>query len=335
MIADARAFQPETVPEELHHREGHIDALTRAFQPIADGVSGEDVFLSGPSGAGKTTTVKFVLSRLERETFNVRWGYANCISTSSAPTAMNALLRDLGYAADLRPEGTPAAAYYDRLRDLDHQFVAVLDEVDVLRDRGLLASLYEIPHVTLAMITIDEDEFFADLDARIRSRIHGAVKVRLERYSHEEMRDILRGRVEVGLRGDPVADEVVSRLADLANGDARLGIALLRQAVRRTLGGDATELTLADLDAELEDAARAAVRDRHVATLSTHQRHLYEIVRSRGPISGSELRAAYERRASEPRSDARRRQLLDSLERYGLIQTEGTGRGKTYARGSY
>ena len=306
-----------------------------AFQPITDGVSGEDVFLSGPSGAGKTTTVKFVLSRLEKEAFNVRWGYVNCISNSSAPTAMNALLRDLGYAADLRPEGTPAAVYYDRLRDLDHQFVAVVDEIDVLEDRGLIASLYEIPYVTLVMITINEDEFFADLDSRVRSRVRGAVKVHLEKYHHEEMQDILQGRIDIGLRGDPVEAEVVSRLADLANGDARLGIALLRQAIRRTLEDGATELTLADLDTELEDAARTEVRNRHVTNLSTHQRHLYEIIRSRGPLSGSELRTAYEQRATDPRSDARRRQLLDSLERYNLIETEGTGRGKSYALGSY
>ncbi|WP_232700642.1 hypothetical protein [Halobacterium wangiae] len=47
------------------------------------------------------------------------------------------------------------------------------------------------------------------------------------------MMSILHGRVDVGLRPDLVEDDVLAHIADLAAGDARAGIALLRNAAER------------------------------------------------------------------------------------------------------
>ena len=126
MITDARVLRPGFVPQDLHHRHGSIDALASTLQPVTANDTPENTLLTGPSGSGKTTLAKFVLDQLERERFDIRWGYCYCISDSSAAGALHALLRDANLGADLRPQGTPRSVYIDRLREFDGEFVAVL-----------------------------------------------------------------------------------------------------------------------------------------------------------------------------------------------------------------
>jgi len=68
--------------------------------------------------------------------------------------------------------------------------------------------------------------------------------------------------------------------ADVAAGDARPAITLFRRGVREATNlGD--ERLSVDPVQEVRADAREKIHDRHVDTLGTHQRHLYEIVRER------------------------------------------------------
>jgi Cdc6-like AAA superfamily ATPase len=53
LIIDRQALRPETVPQDLVHRDGQIDALATAFDPLRHGVPGEHVCIFGPTGSGK------------------------------------------------------------------------------------------------------------------------------------------------------------------------------------------------------------------------------------------------------------------------------------------
>ncbi|WP_435317938.1 AAA family ATPase [Haloarchaeobius sp. TZWSO28] len=119
MIRNAQALDQDFLPEELHHREGAIDALTSALQPLAKGANGEDVLLSGPTGVGKTTLAKYICQRLEGEAFGVKWGYVNCMSESSRAGVLFELIRSGTLARDPRIEGTPSRMFLQRLRDYD------------------------------------------------------------------------------------------------------------------------------------------------------------------------------------------------------------------------
>ncbi|WP_224332905.1 Cdc6/Cdc18 family protein [Haloprofundus halobius] len=336
MITDARALRPEFIPQELCHREGQIAHLSSALRPITNGDPGEHTFIFGPSGTGKTTTAKFVLRQLEREALDIRWGYINCMSNSSKSAVLHGLARHAGRAADLRIEGTPASTFVDRIRELDGQFVAVLDEVDVLEDPTTIPALYDLSNVTLILITVHEDDLFADLDddtglnGRVGSRLRSAEKVCLDKYSQDQMCDILQGRIDAGFRDGAVNDETVSYIADVAAGDARLGIALLRRSARWAVEMQHRQIT-PDIVDEVDDDAREEIHSRHVDALSTHQRMLYEIIKERGEIEAGELRAEYERRAGSSAKSARmRRKYLHGLQRYKLIRSHGSGRWKRY-----
>ncbi|WP_168216001.1 AAA family ATPase [Halorussus marinus] len=116
----------------------------------------------------------------------------------------------------------------------------ILDEVDVLADPSVIVSLWEEPHVTLLMVCVDEDDFLADADDRVQSRVRGAEKIRLDKYHGHELVDIIQARVDAGLRHGAADHSTIARIAELAAGDARLAIAYLRRISRLARRGAAT-----------------------------------------------------------------------------------------------
>jgi Cdc6-like AAA superfamily ATPase len=292
---------------------------------------GENVSVYGPSGAGKTTLAKYVLEKLKAEVLDVRWGYVNCFSDSSKQAVLSQLVRDADLGRDLRRSGTPTSAFLDRIREYDGQFVAVLDEVDMLAAPRLILSLTDIPNVAVVTICIDEDQWLSAADSRVRTRLVSAETVTLERYAYQELCDILDYRVTHGLDSSRVDDEAVEWIADEASGNARIAIALLRRAAKHVVEHGLSELTVDVVDA-VADEARADVREGHVRSLGTHQRALYTIVSESGSdgILASDLYDRYRVRVREPRSERMCREYLESLERYDLVRSEGATRWTRY-----
>ncbi|MFC6974308.1 orc1/cdc6 family replication initiation protein [Halomicroarcula sp. GCM10025709] len=327
MITDARALKPDFVPRDLHHRDGQIDHLSAALAPTALDRA-EDVCIFGPSGAGKTTIAKYTLSRLERELLELRWGYVDCTADTTPAAVLHRLVREVGVGADLPREGMSTAHAIDRLRECDDQIIAVLDEVSVLAEQPLLA-LWGLPNVSLICITLQEDEWFADLSAQATSRMQSAATVRLDRYSHAELCDILDSRVAHGLLKSRVEDAAVEAIADSAAGDARRAIAILRPAADHVESTDRRRLTPDVVAAVIEDA-EAEIRELRVRSLGTHPRSLYRIIDEAGELDAGTLHARYEARSDAPKSRSSRRRYLRSLGRYDLIETEGTGSATIY-----
>lgn len=332
MITDAKALQLETVPRDLQHRDGQLDYLSAALDPVTYGEPADHVAIYGPSGSGKTTLAKFALGQLDETVIEgFRWGYASAMADNSRTALLYRLVNDARLGRDLPPVGTPASAFLDRIRDYGGQVVVVLDEVDLLPEPRVLLSLYDLPNVAVVTITIGQDRLLADLDQRVQSRLRSATTITLDSYSYAELVDIVDYRVEHGLVSGRVADGAVTHIADLAAGDARDAIALLRRAATRARD-EGVDVTPALVDGVREDA-RADVRERHKRSLGTHQRALYSIVREAGSagIRADRLRERYEARVQEPKPDRTRTRYLESLERYGLIESNDKGgRGKRY-----
>jgi Cdc6-like AAA superfamily ATPase len=332
MISDARALEHHFVPQDLHHRDGQIDALAAALEPITQGTSGEHTLIVGSSGSGKTTLAKYVARKLARQRLDFDWGYVNCQSDPSPTAALHQLVKSAGVDAR-RPEGTSRGYYFDRLADHDGQLVTIVDEVNVITDPSLLHALHETRGVTVVGICIDDDDLLAtaNLNPGTESRVRSMRRLSLEPYTHDEILDILAYRVEHGLDSERVADSALAAIADVAAGDARVAITHLRRAAKTVYESDYDRLT-ADVVSEVADAAQAAVHDLHIRSLGTHQRALYTIIQETASagVQAGELHERYEQRVQNPRGRSMRRRYLSSLERYGLITKSGNGRGTTY-----
>jgi Cdc6-like AAA superfamily ATPase len=131
-----------------------------------------------------------------------------------------------------------------------------------------------------------------------------------------------------GLDGARLADDVVPYVADLAAGDARKGIALLRRGVMAVQGSD-DQLTTDVIDANSE-GAEADMRERRVRSLGTHHRLLLRVIEDAGEIDGETLRARYEAQADRPKSTSSQRRYLSLLQQYELIEKVGSKRGTRY-----
>jgi len=330
MITDARALKPDYIPQDMAHRDGPIDHMATALDLRFDG---ENITIFGPSGSGKTTLAKYVLDRLESDALEFRWGYCSCISESTKHGVLHQLVRDAGLGRDMQRTGTATGQFLDRLESVDDRLALVVDEVDLLDEPELMSALAELRGVWLVAICIDQDRLHTDLREHepVRSRLRAAETITLDRYSHDQMLDILEYRVEHGLDASRVTDAAVADIADRAAGNAREGISYLRAAARHVYAGNAEELTL-DVVEDIAGDAREDTRQRGVRYLGTHKRALYEIIREAGPdsIRPEQLYERYEQRVQNPRDPRQQRRYLDSLQRYDLIENPGKKSGSRY-----
>ena len=141
-------------------------------------------------------------------------------------------------------------------------------------------------------ICVDQDRLCTDLraDGRVRSRLRSAETVRLDRYAQAELVDIVQYRVEHGFDTGLVADGADGAIADLAAGDAREAISLLRHGARNVRQGHAEELT-ADVVHEAASKAREAVLESGYSTSTERIGFGLSIVASSRPTAGSATRS--------------------------------------------
>ncbi|WP_207212775.1 Cdc6/Cdc18 family protein, partial [Halogeometricum borinquense] len=274
-----------------------------------------------------TTMSRFVVQKLQEETLDVRSGLVNSISYSTPHAGLHELLRDAGRAADLRRQGTPKSEFVDRFRDIDGQFVAIIDEAHVA-EMETIVTLYGLPNVTLILVCLDEDDLFTTHGQHVESRLRGAEKVHLRRYRQHELVDIVRARADIGLEPGSITPDAVDAIADQAAGDARLAITLLRRSARQESkqGGQITVETVNSVS----PSAHEEIRKSNVRELSTDQRLLYEIINEEEEIRAGDLHERYEARATDPKDRSTRRAYLRSMTTYDLISKQGNGRGTVY-----
>jgi orc1/cdc6 family replication initiation protein len=330
MIRDARVLHPEFVPGDVVHRQHEINTLTAALEPLTNGNIAEPVFLYGPSGTGKTCIARYTVEKLRETVFDLEYQYVNCWEDYTRFKTLYRILDGLDKSFDIHRQSTPRDVLLDRLRDYDGPpYVVILDEVDQLEDKRILYELYRTSGVALILIANDETSVFADLNPRLSSRFQTSERIHFNRYSLSELVAILEDRAKWGLEPDTVSNSQLKTIADVAAGDARVAIGILRNAAKKASQQDLNEIT-GDVIQESVPETKSEIRQQNLGKLTDEQQVVYDIIAEADEIEPSDLYQEYRDRVEDPKTDRTVRNYLEKMERYNLIRTEGENRGRTY-----
>ena len=318
------------IPESVIHRDDEVNQLISVLDPLSRGEVADTVLITGPTGSGKTCTVKFAVDKFAQKSPMLDAVYVNCWENNSRFQTLYRMLDELDDATDIHRQSTATDVILDRIREYDvHHCVLVLDEVDQLDDEGLLYDLLNLHRFSLILIVNREEDLFDGLDDRLASRLGGCEHIHLDQYSVDQLTDILTEYVENEAVSGTFERPELERIADAVNGDARVALTTLRIAARH-VDEEAEEPTSADIVERALPKARAELRERHVELLVPHQQAILRVIEEHERIAPRDLFDEYRNHVEQPKSNRTVRKYLKKLERYGLVVAEGSTRDRVY-----
>lgn len=330
LITEARVFEEDWLPTDFQYRSGELEAMSAALRPLVDSDRAAYLFCHGPSGAGKTSTTRHLLNQLTSERADIETVSVSCLSRTTSHSVLYGLLSNLGTVNGIHPSASSTTQLLDRLETtLSGPTVVVLDEADQIGDLDVLFRLYEQSEVSLVLIANADEQFFARMDDRLRSRLQSIPRVGFDRYSTTELVGILDQRVEAGMAPGVVTEAQLCQVADAAVGNARDAITILETAARHAESHGEETLSSARIT-EAVPAARQQIRAETIDRLDEHHTVLYEIIREAGEIAPGEAYDAYKATVDDPCLRRTVRTYVSKLEHYGLVETMGQNRGRMY-----
>ena len=236
VFKEKKYFQLNFVPEEVYESE-EISEVAKFFADFIDYDFSDAIFLVGPSGTGKTLSVRYMIREMRELTANIGVSYLNCRAFSTKYAAIRRIAMDLGIDIPVRGLGTSEAyeKLFERVRNFKKVLI-VLDEVEKLRNYDNLiynltraSEIYEVD-VPISIIFISNNiHLFRILDDATSSSLN-MKSIVFDRYNADELYEIIRYRAENGLNSDIYDNAVLRYIAAKSarrSGDARLAISSL------------------------------------------------------------------------------------------------------------
>ncbi|WP_337653181.1 Cdc6/Cdc18 family protein [Halomontanus rarus] len=326
MITNPRVLEDDTPPQEIVHREGQITHLESVLEPLQRGQRVNGAFIYGPTGAGKTCTAEFLLDELA-ESADVETHLIDCWPNSTFTAVCRRLLEGLG---EVYQPNTPTDELTMQIREaIDKPYVVVLDEADQLADQTILHELHQNPQVTMLLVANRHDEFYSHLDQGVHSRLVNYRDVEFRRYRDDELVAILVDRVESGVRPGAISDARLREIAEAADGDARVAIGILRNALETASARGASTVDHGTV-LEVVPSARREILQKTFSKLTRDQRVLYQILVEAGEQRMGEIQAAYRERVDDPSARRTLTRHLKKMAHYDLVGFDGENSARRY-----
>ncbi|MBI2674835.1 MAG: AAA family ATPase [Candidatus Aenigmarchaeota archaeon] len=334
IIRNLSALEEHFIPSRLLHREGQLEAIRDDLQPLINRRDMRDVFLYGRPGTGKTCMARYVVEELKKHA-SVKSCYVNCWHNSSRFRVLYSILERMGEVLAIHRKGIPTDELLDILRSRlkAGHCIVILDEVDKLEEEGILYDLTEMERIGLILIANNPEVFF-DIDARIRSRLMAMDNIEFPSYTAIELADILKDRAELGLLPNAIEKRQIEAIAEMAGGDARIAIDIMRISAE-----DAESRDLDRIGDNLLAKALPRIKEKDlekaVMALNEHQRVLLGIVKARQTAKASDLYEEYGKKVSEAGIKAANgrtlRKYMEVLVGMKMIGASGEGRWREYS----
>ncbi|ELZ96030.1 orc1/cdc6 family replication initiation protein [Haloferax mucosum ATCC BAA-1512] len=329
MIHDPRVLDDEVVPDHelILHRRDEMDALLSALRPRMN--ARDHVYAFGPTGTGKSTLAKLALTLLEDDGEEFDSTVVNCWKHPTRSDVLRVIAEDL-VGIPVNRHSTPTAELTSRLTDdPDRPRIVVLDEADQLADTDVLYDLHQAPALSVLYLGNDEDDLFAGMADRVRSRVSTGRRIDFDCYSTQELAEILQARADHAFRPGAVSTRQLEAIASAADGDARTAIRSLRLASEAATENGYLRISDANVEEAIPDA-REELRQKSLSQLTAEQRLVYDIVRDYGPISPADLYERYEDRVEDSKTKRTVRSYLSKMRHYNLVEHHGSRNDRSY-----
>ncbi len=100
ILIDETPLTEAFIPSRLLHREGQLKEIINHIKPALHGKDARNVLVTGNTGAGKTSLIKWML----KEYFERKHAYVNCLNSRSEHRILENILVQLG---NVIPENRP------------------------------------------------------------------------------------------------------------------------------------------------------------------------------------------------------------------------------------
>ncbi len=233
------------VPENIIHRDDKLKYLSQMFKPLLSNVS-QNAIIKGPVGSGKTVIAKKFCSTIRniarKKGINIEYVHINCRKRSTDSMALLGILNhfdprfpDRGFSVDEMLE-----VLKKQLIRKEAQLLVVLDEVDALlkKESDLIYNLTRFSDesqtgkIPISLILISQKDVLLRLDSSSLSTFKRSNVLTLEKYSRNELFDIVKDRTNLAFHPNTVEEDSLNLIADISSewGDARFAIELLSKA---------------------------------------------------------------------------------------------------------
>ncbi len=238
------------IPERLPHREKELSLLSQLFISLitTPNTLSRKILISGNTGIGKTATIKIFGNMLQstahKRTINIKYVHINCRKERTSYKVLISIIRSI--ESNFPKRGySPQDLLETILNILQHKnlhLLLVLDELNYLinKDGDLIYSLtrlyddsYNCPQ-RISIIGIVRDlSCLNNLDSSTISTLQNNI-IKFNKYSVEEINDILEYRIRLGLKSDTVNKDLLKMLSEITyeKGDLRYGLNILWKACK-------------------------------------------------------------------------------------------------------
>ena len=288
IISREEALRPDYVPTEALHRTNEMETIANSINPMIHGQSCSNLFITGPTGTGKTTCMKLVASQLRENTSKVIPVYVNCWERPTKMAvyyeiteAFKMILPRRGLAADEVFE-----KIIDSMRRENIAILLILDELDSLVFKKEDSFLYNISRTgaergaRFGVVAIsNKKDLVRMLDARVSSSLRLST-FEFREYNAAQLKEILLERAKFALvpkTYDSCVLDACAKIGSESNGNARLAIEILWKAALRADSRDAKKIEPEDV-AEVAKSIeqRPAKKERARITFKDHDLNLSE-----------------------------------------------------------
>jgi cell division control protein 6 len=353
VIKDLHVLDFDYVPAELPHRNEQLKRLAQLFKPLLTNIA-QNTFIRGPVGTGKTAMVKHfcqsLMSIARKQGKIIEYVHINCRKRSTDAMVLLGVLAhfdprfpDRGFSVQEMLQ-----VLRTQLQRKEAQLLLVLDEVDALLKKKESNIIYDLTRFNdetmkastpISVIMISQKDVFAEMDTATLSTFKRSNTIILDKYTRDELYDIVQQRVRLAFHPNTVLRESVDLIADIASeyGDARFAIELLWKA-----GMYADEKHMKQVVPEYVRVAKAdtfsVVTEVKLKNLGRHQLLMLLAIAKRLQKDGSaytntgEVEKTYmitcEEYSEEPRAHTMFWQYLKDIEQAGFIQVKRSGKGQ-------